>query len=149
MMATWAELEAAEPELARAGWALLSRGIAYLATVRPDGGPRVHPITPIRSGAELYVSVASATTKIGDLRRDARFALHALPGDDDEEFYLAGVVREEGDPTLKQQAHDDAIFTPKAADPLMAFDIQRCLWSRWVNVGQPDTYPQRRVWRPA
>lgn len=147
-MASWRELEAAEPELAAAGWALLGKGIAYLGTVRPDGGPRVHPITPIRSGDELYVSVGSTTAKVGDLRRDARFALHALPGEDDEEFYLAGVVREETDPVVKQQAHEDAIFTPQADDPLMAFDIDRCLWSRWINVGQPDTYPERRIWRP-
>ncbi len=148
-MASWRELEAAEPELAAAGWALLGRGIAYLGTVRPDGGPRVHPITPIRSGDELYVSVGSSTTKVRDLRLDARFALHALPGEDDEEFYLAGVVREETDPAVKRQAHEDAIFTPREEDPLMAFDIDRCLWSRWINVGQPDTYPERRVWRPS
>lgn len=146
-MASWADLEAAEPELGERGWALLARGIAYLATVRPDGGPRVHPITPIRSGEQLYVSVGSQTPKIGDLRRDPRFALHALPGDDDEEFYLAGVVREETDGAVKLQAHEDASFTPTVDDPLLVFEIERCLWSRWVNVGQPDTYPERRVWR--
>ena len=146
-MANWAELEAAEPDLAAAGWTLLARGIAYLATVRPDGVPRVHPVTPIRSGDELYVSISRTTTKFGDLRRDPRLALHALPGEDDEEFYLAGVVREDTDPIRKRQAHGDAIFTPVAADPLMAFDLERCLWSRWINVGQPDTYPERRVWR--
>jgi hypothetical protein len=147
-MATWAELEAAVPDLAEAGWNLLSRGIAYLATVRPDGGPRVHPVTPIRSGDQLYVSLARTTVKHGDLRRDPRFALHALPGEDDEEFYLSGVTRQEPDPTIKRQAHEDAIFTPRDEDPLLAFDIDRCLWSRWVNVGQPDTYPERRIWRP-
>ena len=109
----------------------------------------MHPITPIRSGGELYVSVGRTTTKVGDLLLDPRFALHALPGEDDEEFYLAGTVREETDPAVKWQAHQDAIFTPDDGDPLMAFDLDRCLWSRWVNVGQPDTYPERRVWRPS
>ena len=148
-MANWAELERAEPELAAAGWALLSKGIAYLGTVRADGAPRVHPVTPIRSGDELYVSVSRTTTKVHDLRRDPRYALHALPGEADEEFYLAGVVREEDDAALKRQAHEDAIFTPEPSDPLMALQIERCLWSRWINVGQPDTYAERRVWRPA
>ena len=148
-MASWRALEEAEPKLAERGWALLGRGIAYLATVRPDGGPRVHPITPIRSGDELYVSIGSNTTKLGDVRQDPRFALHALPGDDDEEFYLAGTLREETDAGVRRQAHEDAIFTPRDGDPLMAFGIERCLWSRWINVGQPDTYPERRVWRPA
>jgi hypothetical protein len=147
-MATWHELETAEPEIAAAGWALLSRGIAYLATVRADGAPRVHPVTPIRSGDQLYVSVGSSTVKLPDLRRDPRYALHALPGEDDEEFYISGAVHEESDPAIKRQAHEDAPFTPRHEDPLMAFDIERCLWSRWVNVGQPGTYPVRKVWRP-
>jgi hypothetical protein len=49
---------------------------------------------------------------------------------------------------MKRQAHEDAPFTPREEDPLMALDIERCLWSRWVNVGQPGTYPVRKVWRP-
>jgi hypothetical protein len=51
-MATWAEFEGAEPEMAAAGWRLLSQpgfGFGYLATVRRDGEPRIHPINPVRA----------------------------------------------------------------------------------------------------
>ncbi len=46
---TWGEFEQAQPGLAEAGGALLYQfgvGLALLATVRRDGGPRVHPMCP-------------------------------------------------------------------------------------------------------
>src|SRR5206468_311771 len=49
-MATWAELEAQDPELAAFGMQRLHRygvGLAFLATVAPDGSPRVAPVCPI------------------------------------------------------------------------------------------------------
>jgi hypothetical protein len=54
-MASWGEMAAARPELdARARELYLIEqpdapgpaGLGYLATVRPDGGPRVHPVSP-------------------------------------------------------------------------------------------------------
>jgi hypothetical protein len=53
-MATWSEFEQADPTMAAAGRKLLYQfgiGLGYLATVRKDGGPRVHPICPSRRGA--------------------------------------------------------------------------------------------------
>ena len=49
-MASWSDFATAEPDLASAIRALLQQygpGMAYLATVRPDGGPRVHPVSPV------------------------------------------------------------------------------------------------------
>lgn len=48
-MVTWAELSAAAPALAQVGHRLLTQfgvGLAFLATVRRDGGPRMHPVCP-------------------------------------------------------------------------------------------------------
>ena len=48
-MATWAEFEGAAPQLAGKGRALQYQygpRLGYLAIVRPDGGPRVHPFCP-------------------------------------------------------------------------------------------------------
>ncbi len=146
-MATWAAFEEAAPELAARGRALFEEKVlAYLATVRADGGPRVHPVVPILSQGRLFVSVNGDSPKRRDLEREGRYALHALPGDDDEEFYITGAVRREDDATVRSQAHEDAPFTPRKSDPLFAFDIETCMWGRWENVGQPDTHPVRRVW---
>ena len=49
-MLTWSEFAAREPELAASGRSLLYQygvGLAFLGTVRRDGGPRLHPMCPI------------------------------------------------------------------------------------------------------
>ena len=51
-MVTWEEFAVAEPELAEAGCSLLYQfgvGLAFLATVRKDGAPRLHPVCPVLS----------------------------------------------------------------------------------------------------
>jgi hypothetical protein len=146
-MVDWAEFASAEPDLAAIGARLFGRGIAYLGTVSQAGAPRVHPVTPIFSADSLMISVTDESPKRRDFDRDGRFALHALPGDDDEEFYLTGSVARIDDAARKAAAHHDAIFTPRDADPLYELRIEVCLWSRWENVGQPDTHAVRRVWK--
>lgn len=42
---SWKTLEKQNPELAAFGTARLHGQVAYLATVRKDGSPRVHPLT--------------------------------------------------------------------------------------------------------
>jgi len=56
-MLTWGEFRAKHPDLAEAGDGLLNFfgvGLAFLSTVRRDGGPRVHPICPIIGADGLY-----------------------------------------------------------------------------------------------
>src|SRR5258708_11627253 len=95
-MASWADLERDEPEMAAAGQGLLCQhgpGLAYIATVRKDGGPRVHPCCPIISDGSLWVFVLRASPKGADLRRDGRYALHTFPKREvDDEFYVTGTV---------------------------------------------------------
>jgi len=49
-VARWEDLERQAPELAGHGRRLLYQfglGLGFLATIRPDGGPRLHPFCPI------------------------------------------------------------------------------------------------------
>lgn len=41
-MTSWQEFTQQAPELAAFGEARFQSGVAYLGTLRPDGGPRVH-----------------------------------------------------------------------------------------------------------
>ena len=71
-MITWNEFERQQPALAGTGRTHLYQsgiGLAFLATVRPDGGPRVHPVCPVISPAGLHVLII-AGPKQDDLRRD-------------------------------------------------------------------------------
>jgi hypothetical protein len=78
-MATWAELEAAAPDLAAAGRGLLYRdgsGRAFLATVRHESLPRIHPISVGIVDERLYAFI-NRSAKGLDLELDGRYALHA------------------------------------------------------------------------
>ncbi|MEV8518095.1 pyridoxamine 5'-phosphate oxidase [Dactylosporangium sp. NPDC051484] len=92
-MASWADFAAAEPELATAIRTLVCQygpGLGYLATVRPDGGPRIHPVSPVITDEGLYCFVL-ASPKRHDLDRDGRYSLHSFPStDSDDEAYLSG-----------------------------------------------------------
>ncbi len=113
-MASWEEFEADAPELAVVATRLwpgviaLHRGdttqsrspwfsIAYLATTRPDGSPRLHPFCPVLADGTLYAVISRSSPKGDDLRRDARCVIHALPGPDDDEFSIRARAREVGD----------------------------------------------------
>ncbi|HEX6872611.1 MAG TPA: pyridoxamine 5'-phosphate oxidase [Micromonosporaceae bacterium] len=93
---SWADFTVASPRLAAAIRALLlqyGQGFGYLATVRRDGGPRVHPVSPLVAHDGLFCFVL-ASPKRADLDRDGRYALHAYPAEhSDDEAYLAGRVR--------------------------------------------------------
>jgi hypothetical protein len=93
---TWADFSASSPRLAADVQALLEQygqAFGYLATVRLDGGPRLHPVSPVIADGGLFCFVM-ASPKRRDLERDGRYALHALPAEHtDDEAYLAGRAR--------------------------------------------------------
>ena len=47
-MTNWQAFSQQAPELAAFGRSRFGSGVAYLGTLRADGGPRVHPVTPIK-----------------------------------------------------------------------------------------------------
>ena len=64
-----------------------------MSTVRPDGGPRLHPVCPLIADSGLYAFIIPSP-KLNDLRRDGRYALHSYPTDDNEDaFYITGAER--------------------------------------------------------
>jgi hypothetical protein len=71
----WCDLESERPELAAAGHTLIYQhtvGLGYLATVRTDGGPRLHPVYPTIANGGIYVFVLNTSPKLRDLQRDGR-----------------------------------------------------------------------------
>jgi hypothetical protein len=106
-MITWNEFERQQPALAGTGRGHLYQfgiGLAFLATVRPDGGPRVHPVCPVISPAGLHLLII-AGPKQDDLRRDGRYALHSEtspPPRQDDGFALTGRVTEVTAPAVME-----------------------------------------------
>jgi hypothetical protein len=83
VVATWAEFANAEPELAAFAQERMRGRIVYQATLRLDGAPRVHPVSPWIAAGLLCVSFRDTSPKIREVAHDARYALHtALPWED-------------------------------------------------------------------
>jgi hypothetical protein len=94
---SWADLAVEAPHLEAFGRRRLERRIAYLATVRADGSPRVHPVSPFIGGGCLAIYMEPTSLKAADLRRDARYALHCAVEDNEGgegEFYVTGRAEE-------------------------------------------------------
>lgn len=147
-MATWAEFENGAPHLASKGRALLYQygpPLGYLATVRPDGGPRVHPFCPIVSEGGLWAYILRHSPKGADLRRDPRFALHAFsPKDVDDEFFIRGRAQPiEPTADLKATVISAAAPAKVGADEeqLFQLEIDRALVATYMHRGQwPPSY---------
>jgi hypothetical protein len=80
-MISWSDFQAQQPDLARQGADLLYHygvGLAFLGTVRADGGPRLHPMCPLLTGTGLYAFIVPSP-KQRDLHRDGRYAMHSFP----------------------------------------------------------------------
>jgi hypothetical protein len=154
-VASWGEFEESRADLAASGRALLYQfgvGLAFLATVRRDGGPRVHPMCPLLRGDGLYAFIVPGP-KQADLCRDGRYALHSFPAADNEDaFYCTGRARLVQDPAVRQAlaglfVAERSAFSvqPPAADHhLFGFDIERCLLTSTTGHGDPS--PRHTVW---
>lgn len=106
-MASWAEVESMEPELA----ALVRRrfdahGLGLLATLRRDGSPRISGIEPLFALGELWLGMMPGSRKAVDLLRDPRFALHSATIDkevQDGDAKLSGrAIAVDDEPTIER-----------------------------------------------
>ena len=106
-MMSWKILEEQRPDLAAFGKARLHDKVAYLATVRKDGSPRVHPFTPIIGEGHFFVFMEPTSPKGHDLRRDGRFAVHCSVSDTSGksgEVIITGKAKLIDDPELRTVA---------------------------------------------
>ena len=147
-MATWQEFESGAPGMAATarllwpGITALHRGepirpaapwfpVAFLATIRPDGSPRLHPFCPILAGGKLFAAIPWKSPKGHDLRRDPRCAIHALPGPDDDELSIRACAKETGqDPAARAsviavvaRTGVSGMIETASKDPIFEFDI--------------------------
>jgi hypothetical protein len=155
---SWGDFRRARPDLADAGRGLLYQfgvGLAFLATVRKDGGPRVHPVCPLIVEDRLLAFLVPSP-KAYDLHRDRRYALHAFPPATDEDaFYVTGEACVAGDRSLRRSAAVVFFEERGWSEPPPGFDDQElfefrvasCLLTR--TTGHGDHEPRHITWRAA
>jgi hypothetical protein len=150
---TWGAFAAEQPAMAAAGRTLLYQygpGLAFLATVRPHGGPRLHPVCPVIVDEGLFVFIGNQTPKLGDLHRDGRYALHTFPPDDvDDEFAVTGTARPIDDRSLYGHVLEVYLAqgTTTQDDTLFEFLIDHAMHAKYA--GRPSWPPTYTTWRSA
>ena len=150
-MVSWSQFEAGAPQIADAGRKLIHQhgiGLAYLATLRNDGAPRLHPICPTVFEGGLYALIGP-THKQRDLLRDGRFALHSFPCPEvDDEFLVMGRARMIDDESLRSRVLADLKskgMTSTEDELLFEFQIDRAMHAAYN--GPHGTWPPKyAVW---
>lgn len=148
-MLSWADFGAEAPHLEAFGRRRLERRIAYLATVRADGSPRVHPVSPFIGGGCLAIYMEPTSLKVADLRRDGRYALHCAVEDNEGgegEFYVTGRAEEITDAHRRTEAFGWAAASGyEAGDRHVFFEFKL----GYVLATTYDGAPKRERWRAA
>jgi hypothetical protein len=129
-------------------------GLAFLGTVRPDSGPRVHPVRVLIAGKELFTFLIPSP-KQRDLLRDPRYALHSYPSPHNEDaFYVTGEAHlVEGMPDLRASLARQFIAEMQMEFPMSELDgqylfehsVQSCLQT--VTKGHGDPHPVHTIWK--
>lgn len=150
-MATWGEFERQAPDIAAAGRRLFAKHeIAFLGTVSAEGSPRIHPFVPALTEGRLWAFVMDRSPKRRDLDRSGQYAIHAMPGREDEEFFIAGRAEYHADEGLRARVGEVMPYSDIDVHHLLyEFDIDRALWTIWQNFQQPGMKPVHRKWRDA
>lgn len=144
-MPAWSQFRDAQPALADRARQRLHGRVSYLATVRKDGSPRVHPVTPIVSSAALYLFMEPTSPKGRDLERDPRFALHAAVEDNDGgggELLIAGTATRVADAASRDEATAASTYAPADRYILFALEVSEVL-----DTTYPGSRPERHHWR--
>jgi hypothetical protein len=130
-MIPWSEFADLRPDLEPVARGMLYQhglGLGFLATVRADGGPRVHPVCPVLA-ENLYAFIVPGP-KLADLRRDGRYALCSetcAPPRHDDNLYIAGMIEELEDASLRSRLTNQILSERDMAEPWPGFDQEPML----------------------
>jgi hypothetical protein len=145
-MTSWQAFAQQAPELAAFGRARLLSGVAYLGTLRADGSPRVHPVTPI-IGDELFLFMEPTSPKGKDLLRDARYTLHCAVEDSSGgggEFYVSGRAALVEAAGVRAQAEAASSYAPAERYILFRLSVEAAFMNRYDDDGaHPQRWPKK------
>ena len=98
----------------------------------------------------MVAFILDHSPKYQDLITRKQYAIHLMPGDEDEQFSFskeAAFCDDESD--FRAQAGTAmGFFTElKPGEKLFEFRLDRALWTTWLDLGTKDHRPQQRRWR--
>ena len=139
-MLSWEEFASIKPEMASFGQERLAYGVMYIATIKADGYPRVHPFTPFLGSGRLFAFMEPTSPKGKDLERNGKYSMHSLVKDmngTNGEFQIGGKAFLLTDPTSREIAIRFSPFKPNDRYILFEFKIENCLTNFYTN-GVPN-----------
>jgi hypothetical protein len=149
-MATFADVESEEPEFAaRVRAAFDARAHKILATLRPDGSPRVSGIEMHFVTGEPWLAGMPGSVKFTDLLRDPRFALHS-GSDEPDTFSADAKLSGRATPVSAPEERDRYAAAAGVPPEHMGFDLFRVDLDQVVLVALNDEKSALVIssWRP-
>lgn len=134
-MASWKEIEAAEPEFAARAQTRFDRyKHKTMATLRSDGSPRISGIEVRFADGQVVLGMMPGSLKAKDVKRDARVALHS--GTEDPKQTPGELI----------DAKIAGVATEVPADGHHAFhvDVKEVVV---ISVGEPADHLLIEMWR--
>jgi Pyridoxamine 5'-phosphate oxidase len=146
-VATWTELDAAEPAFAgRVRRAFDAGRHKTMATLRRDGSPRISGIEVEFADGDIWIGTSSDAVKARDLRRDPRVAIHSPtvdpPADDPSAW--PGEAKLAGRAAGADGGGGDAGGT-SATDTRFRVELTEVVLTR---IGQPADHLVIESWHP-
>lgn len=146
---SWQVLAGAAPELAAFGAERLHDRVAYLATLKENGSPRLSPVRPVVAGERLFVFTESRSPKVRDLAGGGRYALHGTATGNEpwdlREFAVEGVALRVDDPAVRATANAGSAFPRDDQFLLFELHVERAMSTVYGGDGRPH----RERWRAA
>ena len=144
---SWRVFADAAPGLAAFGAERLHDQVAYLATLKPDGSPRLHPVRPVVTGGHLFVFMETTSPKVRDLARDGRYALHGTATSEQPwdlvEFAVEGAAQRLDDRAARATANAGSVFPRDEHFLLFELGVEAAM----STIYRADGRPHRERWR--
>ncbi len=141
----WSVLEREEYSLAAFGQDRLDGRVAYLATIRRDGRPRAHPVTPVIGEGRMFIFLEPSSPRTRELEDNSDYSLHCAMSDSSGssgEFQVTGVAVQITDSQTRELAESCSSFRPSMRS--MLFEL---LVSEALSTTYPTGQPKRRRWQ--
>jgi hypothetical protein len=144
VVGAWAELEIQEPDLATFGRERFEGKVVFHATIRCDGAPRLHPVSPWFGAGLLLVAFRARSPKNDEVALDGRYAMHsAIEAENHEgeggEFLVRGLMER------VSPDHPGAIARPYEAPYELA--VYACAVEEAVGTIYDGDRPVYRRWK--
>ena len=142
--ASWSEFATSSPRLAGIGEDRFRRYLmGWLATIRPNALPRLHPATPfVAADGRLYVFMEPTSPKGHDLQRNGGYALHChvpdIIGTGHGEFLVTGFAKLINDATSRDAATAAVVAAHFPEPPPRKLLFELCILDALGTNGEDD-----------